>query len=213
MTAPTRLRNHWYWRPNWRVGQRLYACHLTFERSDRLHAAVDAYQEALSGVTTLDRIPRRWLHLTMQGIGFAGDMSRETLDRIVERAGEAVAELDPPTLRLGRAEIAGNGEAVLLPAVGFGEVTELRETIREAIAAVRGPEHVPDSSSGGPFHPHVSVAYANGEADAGMVQALLDSVRTRSPQVTVREVPVLLFHRDNRMYEWTEMLRIPIGGG
>ncbi|HEX4215248.1 MAG TPA: 2'-5' RNA ligase family protein [Candidatus Dormibacteraeota bacterium] len=210
MTAPTQLRNHWWWRPNWRVGQRLYACHLTFERCEALHATVDAYQDALAGVMQLDQIPRRWLHLTMQGIGFAGDMSKETLAQIVERAGEALAELEPPTLQLGRAEVAGNGEAILMPALDGDELTDLREVIREAIAGVRGADRAPSGS--GPFRPHVSIAYANGEADASTAQAVLDSVRARSVRMTVTDVPLLLFHRDNRMYEWTEMLRMPIGG-
>ncbi|HEX6074570.1 MAG TPA: hypothetical protein VFZ32_04810 [Micromonosporaceae bacterium] len=67
------LRNHWWWRPGWREGRHFYACHLTFDNAPDLHRLADRYQQALRPFAGLDLIPRRWLHLTMQGIGFTDE--------------------------------------------------------------------------------------------------------------------------------------------
>src|SRR6202035_5627646 len=69
-----RMRDHWWWRPGWRPGRRMYAWHFTFDGETALHELVDVYQQRLAGLPGLDPIPRQWLHLTTQGIGFTDEV-------------------------------------------------------------------------------------------------------------------------------------------
>ena len=73
-----RMRDHWWWRPGWRPGRRMYTWHFTFDGQTALHELVNAYQERLAGLPSLDPIPRQWLHLTTQSIGFTDEVSDQT---------------------------------------------------------------------------------------------------------------------------------------
>ena len=71
----TEMRDHWWWRPGWKVGRRFWTWHYTFETCPALHELVAAYQGLLEELPTLDLIPQRWLHLTVQGLGFVDGQS------------------------------------------------------------------------------------------------------------------------------------------
>lgn len=62
-----------------------------------------------------------------------------------------------------------------------------------------------------PFRPHVSLAYVNADGPAEPIRAALHAALTATPTATIRDVPVLVFHRDNRMYEWTQVVSLPVG--
>jgi hypothetical protein len=47
---PASMRNHWWWRPGWREGRHIYACHLTFDDQPQLRELVADYQQALSSM-------------------------------------------------------------------------------------------------------------------------------------------------------------------
>jgi hypothetical protein len=61
-SSPTDMRNHWWWRPGWRQGRRMYTWHVTFGDQPRLHKIVTSYQNALARMPGLDLIPLPWLH-------------------------------------------------------------------------------------------------------------------------------------------------------
>lgn len=84
------MRDHWWWRPGWRVGRSFYTWHITFDDQPAAHQLADGYAPALDGLTTLDLIPPQWLHLTMQGVGFTDEVSRNHVAEIV-RAGHKPA--------------------------------------------------------------------------------------------------------------------------
>lgn len=83
-----RMRDHWWWRPGWRPGRRMYTWHFTFDGQTALHELVNAYQERLAGLPSLDPIPRQWLHLTTQSIGFTDEVSDSDIDAIVKASRE-----------------------------------------------------------------------------------------------------------------------------
>src|SRR5262249_10136598 len=97
-TRPATLRNHWYWRPGWRPGRHFYTWHLTFDHADELHHLVDAYQRRLAGLPELDLIPRPWLHLTMQGLGFLDQVTAQNAHRIAHAPAALLAGLPAPDL-------------------------------------------------------------------------------------------------------------------
>ena len=98
-----RMRDHWWWRPGWRPGRRMYTWHFTFDGQTALHELVDAYQERLAGLPGLDPIPRQWLHLTTQGIGFTDEVPDADIEAIIEASRERLADVPRATVTMGPA--------------------------------------------------------------------------------------------------------------
>jgi hypothetical protein len=78
------ITDHWWWRP----GRRRYAWHVTFAdipSVGRLAARARA-RARLAGLPGLDLVPARWLHLTMQDVGFTDEVPDADLAAIVAAA-------------------------------------------------------------------------------------------------------------------------------
>ena len=101
--------DHWWWRPGWSVGRRFYTWHLTFENAPEVLRLVHEYDAHLD-LPGLDIIPDQWLHLTMQGIGFVGEVDEADVDKIVASAGPRLAALDPFAVSLGPAVVDRRGQ-------------------------------------------------------------------------------------------------------
>ncbi len=132
---------HWWWRPEWTVGRRFYAWHLTFEDQPDVHRVAAAYRSALANIPALDPVPDPWLHLTMQGVGFVEDVDAKDREAIVRRARESLREIEPFTLEFGRPAITS--ESIRWDPAGDAP-TQVRSRIRDAIRAVFGPAAEPD---------------------------------------------------------------------
>ncbi|MET7279912.1 2'-5' RNA ligase family protein [Kribbella sp. NPDC005582] len=198
------LRDHWWWRPGWKVGTRFYTWHLTFGDAPELHGLVAAYQDALRGMAGLDPVPREWLHLTMQGVGHVEDVPGETVEGIVEGARERLAEL--PAVRVEFQRPVIGAEAVVLPALPPDAVAQIRTTIRAAMAERIA---VPEKAEG--FQPHVTVAYSSSEQPAAEVAAALSAVSVAAVDCAISSASLIELHRDRRMYEWRTIAELPIG--
>lgn len=203
-TAPThthaeQLRNHWWWRPGWREGRRFYTWHLTFEQEPQLHELVDAYQRELANVPGLDLIPRQWLHLTMQGLGFIDEVVDDQVDALVEAARDRLATVSAPRVTFERALI--RPEAIVLPATPPEPVSTIRDAIRESFSDA-GLGEAPEPHAG--FLPHVSVAYVNQDGSAEPIAAALGQVAMTPVTVTVPAASLIVLDRDIHMYRWTE---------
>ncbi|MEN8655137.1 2'-5' RNA ligase family protein [Streptomyces sp. 21So2-11] len=130
-TGPEHMRDHWWWRPGWKAGRRFYNWHLTFDEQPEVHRLAEQYRTALAPVGGLDLIPDRWLHLTMQGIGFLGDIDGQNLRAIVEAATQRLAEV--PAFGVTLREPIVDPEAILVPMEPAAPVRAVREAIRAAI--------------------------------------------------------------------------------
>ena len=121
------VRDHWYWRPNWRPGRSFYTWHVIFPNDPVLtdmHAAYGRLVGSLPGITP---VPVQWLHLTLQGIGFADKVPQSDLDPIIEAAQRR--------LEYFLTTKPQEGELVLL-GEQLGRITELaRVGLRDADAA------------------------------------------------------------------------------
>ena len=206
----TTVRNHWWWRPGWRTGRHFYACHLTLEGQPQLRELVRHYQDALAHLPSLDLIPPQWLHITMQGIGFADEISAADLTAVTDRLAEQFRVLEPPVATFHRATI--RPEAVLLKAEPPEPLYQLRLAMYDTIAAALGPTKFSEPRpQPGQFTPHVSAAYINSD---GPAQPITDAVSKIDPQpvtATFHTASLLVFHRDHRMYEWTQATPLTIG--
>ncbi|MET9318054.1 2'-5' RNA ligase family protein [Kribbella sp. NPDC003505] len=198
------LVDHWWWRPGWTVGTRFYAWHInTFE--DPVRRLATAYQQELSTVPGLDLIPLRWLHLTMQGVGFREDVPDVRVDELLAAARARLAELEPVKVRFHRSVV--RREAVLLPADPAEPLQTVRYAVRAAIADVFGC--VPEMVDG--YRPHISLAYANTAQPAAPAVVALDRVSPAPADLTLNTVSLIEMHRDNRMYEWRTLEAVPLG--
>ena len=208
----TTVRNHWWWRPGWRTGRHFYACHLTLNDQPELRELVRQYQDAIAHLTNLDLIPPQWLHITMQGIGFTDEISTSDIAAVSKHLTERLHSLQPPVATFQRPTIFQN--AVVLKAEPPEPLYQLRVAMHDTVASVLGPAKFTEPRpEPGQFRPHVSAAYVNTD---GPIQPIADALSNTNPQpvtVTFGTASVLVFHRDHRMYEWTQATPIPIGPG
>ena len=138
--------DHWYWRPGWRVGRRFYTVHATFADAPAVQEMAEWARRRLSGIGYLDSIPGRWLHLTMQGVGFADEVTEGDLGAITAAAAARLAKVPPVTMRLGAPEVAGEG--VNCGASPPRALDPARDAVRAGIADVWGADRVPESPGG-----------------------------------------------------------------
>lgn len=175
-TGADDLHDHWWWRPGWREGRHFYACHMVFPNDEDLTQLVAAYQEPLRRLPALDLIPRRWLHLTMQGIGFVDQVGEDgrgaVLDALTRRLRGAVVPkvtfMKPTVVR----------EAIYLLAEPPGELQQLWMSAREAIGEALGADRIPDAIEHiQDYHPHVSLAYSSATQPSEPILEALATVR------------------------------------
>jgi 2'-5' RNA ligase len=201
------MRDHWWWRPGWWVGRSFYTWHVTFDDQPAVHQLAGDYAPMLEDLPTLDPIPVRWLHLTMQGIGFTDDVDRADVDAIVAAARDRCAELAPFTITLGPAQV--DPESLMLPVRPAEPVARLRSTIRAAIADVWGAGNVPEDPDD--FRPHVSLAYSNAAGPAAPIAQRLTARLVTSAETTVRRATLIDLNRDHRVYQWNDIARAELG--
>ncbi|MEH0660995.1 2'-5' RNA ligase family protein [Streptomyces stelliscabiei] len=191
------MRNHWWWRPGWSVGRRFYTWHLTFEGQDDVHRIAAEYRSALAPLgDNLTPIPDQWLHLTMQGIGFVGEIKEQDLNAIVDAARTRLAAIPAFDVQIGPEVL--DPEAVLLHVHPDGPVRTVRNTIRKAIGDVL--DEVPENAEG--FTPHVSVAYSAADGPAESIAQVLAGLALTPAQARISTAELIVIHRDNKMYEW-----------
>ena len=136
------VRDHWWWRPGWHVGQRAYTWHLTFAAEHELRRLARDYQAALAALPQVDPIPPEWLHLTMQGVGFTADVTDEDLAHVVAAVRHRLADVAPAVLTFARPVVLP--EAIALPPKPAEPVHTIRGAIRAGIADVWGATKVPE---------------------------------------------------------------------
>ncbi|WP_202610185.1 2'-5' RNA ligase family protein [Herbidospora solisilvae] len=197
-TGGRRMADHWWWRPGWRVGRRGYAWHLTFRNSPDVHRLAAVYRQGLAGVRELDPVPDASLHLTMQQVGFVDEVTGDQVKAMVEAAARRLALLPAFDIELGRPVITR--EAVRWDPVPAAPVVAVRLAIRQAMAEV-WPQ-VPGREEG--FVPHISIAYSNAPVPYATVAAALAAIDAPPARARVEKADLIVIHRDQRMYEWTE---------
>ena len=203
------MRDHWWWRPGWRVGRSFYTWHVTFGDQPAVHQLAADYADLLGELPTLDPIPVRWLHLTVQGVGFVDEVNRDDLERIVDATRHRCAALAPFRITLGPARL--DPEALLLQVHPAEPVIGLRTVIRAGIATVWGSDNVPEDPHD--FHPHVSLAYSNAPGPARPIAQRLSARMATSAEITIHRAALINLNRDHRAYEWTDVATADLNTG
>lgn len=193
------LRNHWWWRPGWREGRTFYTWHLTFATQPELHRLVTDYQTALADVPGLDLIPAKWLHITMQGLGFTDEITDTDAYTITEATGQLLADLPAPTLAFHQPVI--RPEAIAFTPRPADAVRLIRARIRDAIGHVWRPDNIPENPDG--YEPHLSIAYVNTPGLATTVRKALDAVSPEPANATITTASLIKLERTGHLYHWT----------
>jgi 2'-5' RNA ligase len=182
----------------------MYTWHVTFADLPAVGDLAGRAQGRLAGLGGLDLVPARWLHLTVQDIGFTDAVPAADVGAIAGAARRHLAGVAAPRVRMGPAHVAAEG--VLLdvrPAAGLAEV---RSRLRAAIAAVRPAAAVPGP---GGWVPHVSIAYSSSSGPAGACEGALAG-GGETVDVTIRDVRLIVLGRDQHLYEWSEYARVSL---
>jgi hypothetical protein len=198
------VRYHWWWRPGQRAGRRFYTVHATFAAAAEVQEMAAEARGRLSGIPYLDLVPGAWLHLTMQGIGFADEVSDGDLKAITAVAGARLGLVRPSAVRLGAPQVAGEG--VTCWASPPRALDSARDAVRDAIADVWGADRVPEPQD---WTAHVSVAYAGAGGSAAPIAAALEGMG--GAETTIRAVDLISLSRDDRVYEWETVASLPLG--
>jgi 2'-5' RNA ligase len=201
----TTLTDHWWWRPGWRPGRRMYAWHVTFTGLPAVRRLAAQAQNRLAGLPGLDLVPARWLHLTVQGVGFTDEVPGADLAAIVTAARRHLADTPPPRVRIGPAHVAAEG--ILLDVAPATGLTQVRDGLRAAIAETWSAAAVPDPAE---WMPHISVAYSRAAGPAQPWQRAL-SGHNATVDVVIPAVHLIVLGRDEHVYELAShtTLRLP----
>lgn len=191
------LREHWRWRPEWTPERPCLWWYLTFERHGPLRSLHRHLGRSLRRSPAVDVVPARWLHLTVQEVGYADEVSDGQLDVILSRASRAVADLPALELTLGPPmDLPG---AVALKAGPAHPVDEVRSRLREATGTVRAGA-TPDLH---PVDPHVSLAYVNRDTLAADLMEPLFEMPFEPLHARVTHATLTAVTRRDRHYQWT----------
>jgi 2'-5' RNA ligase len=200
----TTVTDHWWWRPGWRPGRRQYTWHVTFTALPAVRRLAAEVQDRLAGLPGLDLVPARWLHLTVQAIGFTDEVPGADLAAIVAAARRHLADAPAPRVRIGPAHVAAEG--ILLDVAPVDGLTRVRDGLRAAIAETWSAAAVPDPAA---WVPHISVAYSRATGPAGPCERALPG-RHAAVDVVIPAVQLIVLGRDGYGYEWVDHATVPL---
>jgi 2'-5' RNA ligase len=156
----------------------------------------------------VDLIPLEWLHLTMQGVGFVGEVPDDDLAAIRAAVGRRLASIPPASLSFGPTVLLP--EAIALPPLPAEPVHVIRGAIRAGIADVWGGSGVPEADDG--YRAHVSIGYVNSPGSARPIVDALRRTNAEPASVTVWAASLIMLNRDERVYRWSTVDAVPLGG-
>ncbi|SDI86853.1 2'-5' RNA ligase family protein [Nonomuraea jiangxiensis] len=192
------VRSHWWPREGWWLGRLVHTWHLTFEHAPQLHRLAERYQSALATIDGHKAIPTRWLHLTLQSVGYADEVSDDRLAQVTKAVSARVGELPPFELTFHRPTVVG--EAVVLTPTPEGPVHRLWQEIRAGITEATG--NTPRTKA---FHPHVSLTYFNTPGPAQPYVEALNTAEAEPVGVNVDQVALIVQRRvlePEWVYRW-----------
>jgi hypothetical protein len=168
-----------------------------------LHAAYQPLVRSLPGLTP---VPVQWLHLTMQGVGFADKLTQEDLDPIVDAAQRRLAQLDPIEIRIGPAIV--DVESLQLPVEPVDRLRRLRAQLRAAITDVWGRDSVPSLPE---LDPHISLGYWNQDATAQPLKQRAEALGGGIAKTEISHASLINLNRDHHCYAWTTYATVRLG--
>jgi hypothetical protein len=201
------MANHWWPRPGWRPGRTMYTFHITFDALPEVGDLAEADQARLATLPGLDLIPRRWLHLTTQGIAFSDEISKGEVTAVTQAARRHLAAVDRSVVTVGPAEVVSEGVSYQVTPAGM--LDPVRDALRAAITNALGPDRLPEDHV---WTPHVSIAYANATGPSDPYEAALADA-AKPVTVQIPAVQLILLTRGEHLYTWEVVADLPLRRG
>ncbi|MEW2298145.1 2'-5' RNA ligase family protein [Streptomyces sp. NPDC006743] len=160
----------------------------------------------------LTPVEPRWVHITVDQISRpAHDIFTAQRGRLVREAARRLAEVPPFTVMVG--SLLSYPTGVIADLHPDEDLSTLHRLARSATRAVLG-----DDACRYPFGvPHLTTAYAHGEADSDQAQRLLRRVRPGHAPLWVTAVDLVdvtaTASAGGKAITWEVVERIPLGGG
>lgn len=199
------VRDHWYLRPGWREDRSFYTWHLTFAGDPAVARLFCAYEAVVASMPGIAPVPLEWLHLTLQGVGFADRVEPGELRAITEAAESRLERFSPVDVTIGPAVV--DPETVQLPVTPAEPLQRLRNTIRAAIADVWGPDAVPELPA---LNPHITLGYFTTPAPAAPLLARLAEAPAHTATATLASVSLITLTRSPHLYHWTPVTTLQL---
>ncbi len=95
-----RMSDHWWWRPGWRPDRYYLTWYVVFD-DQALRDYVTGFQQAIADLVYLDPVPADGIHMTVQGVAFADELTADTVAAIAQEATDRCSDLEPFTLTVG----------------------------------------------------------------------------------------------------------------
>ncbi|WP_431916336.1 2'-5' RNA ligase family protein [Nonomuraea jabiensis] len=171
------------------------------------------YQSALEGSPGLNLVPAQWLHLTIQGVTWADEISETEIDLVAEKVRLRLAEIPMFDLHFSKAAIIK--EAIILPPTPVEPLHGIWQEIRNGIADALGGSAVStagEQSAG--FRPHVSIAYVNTAGPSAPYREILSKVKAEPIAIPVERISLILQERvlaPEWVYRWTTRAEAGLG--
>ncbi|MFI7633907.1 2'-5' RNA ligase family protein [Nonomuraea sp. NPDC049400] len=205
------VRSHWWPREGWRPGRLVYTWHLTFENAPQLHQLAERYQAALAAIDGHNLIPARWLHLTVQSVGWVDEVTEEQLDQVTKAVAARLGQLAPVELAFHQPAVIG--EAVVMAPIPADPLHQIWSEIRNGIAEVAGKAPTAAEQAKG-FRPHVSLTYFNRSGPARPYIDALNAVEADAVSVNVDQAALIVQNRvldPEWVYRWNTRTAVPLG--
>jgi 2'-5' RNA ligase len=201
-----RFANHWHWRPEWRDDRTCLLWYLTFADQPEVLKHAERLTSQLRVDGKVDVVPTEWLHLTVDDVAYADEMSRVQVEALVQATREAVWDCPLPALDLG--PVSAMSSAVVLQARPRSALLRLRNRVQAVSAAVLRRDKPPLARD---FLPHVSLGYVNDQCSQHQMIGSLDSAEPGGVRASVSRLTLAAVTRRSRHYQWTTkaVLRLP----
>jgi 2'-5' RNA ligase len=178
---------------------------------DEIKPLVDVYREVIDQFEFIAPVRDEWLHATVQMIDGrpAREVSPDQRAELEARLRDQLSQLPAFTVTAGGA--VANRSSVVLDLTPDRDFTEIIHRSRTVIRDVLGDNAVKHSSS----RPHITLGYARGPGDSGVVQSKLRNATDLRPTLTVTEVRLVDVTQDPVLHEyrWDDIARLPLGPG
>ncbi|MFE9575316.1 2'-5' RNA ligase family protein [Nocardia sp. NPDC006044] len=208
--ADDSTRDHWWWRPGWKMGRSFYTWHVTFDDNSPAGQLVARFAPTLARIPTMSPVSRAGLHITVQGIGFTDEVAEPDVKRISDTTTERLSRIEPFDTSIGPPVV--DEETIGMPIANHEGFQQIRDELQLATADVWGADNVPERDER--FRPHLTLAYSTGPASMTAIRQTLvhDTLIDTTVNERVAAVSLIALNRDHRRYEWQEVTKVPLGG-
>ena len=171
-----------------------------------MHAAVRTANRHLSGLTALDLVPSRWLHLTLREIGYVDELPATAASTALAEARRSLSSIEHFKIDVGPVAVLPG--ALVLRVSPEQAVQRLRARLPGNTPALEARHGLPAPDAA---PPHVSIAYLRSD----IAPQTLPTPTLSTPIVSVKVCHVTLAEvtRRNWRYEWSPRGLVSLASG